>query len=537
MSKKQMPSKEDAWLEAKQFTPEKMHLAHKALRDIRNGAEVFEAIRSHPLPDGEGYLGKSMLVAAYRELVGRGTLAADPQLLSKIRLKPMRTLSGVTTVTVLTKPYPCPGKCIFCPDDVRMPKSYLPDEPGAMRALYHQFDPHEQVSARIQTLHEVGHPTDKIELLILGGTWSSYRKDYQEWFIRRCFDAMNEVDAESLSEAQRINENGSHRNVGLVIETRPDQVNPKEIAWLRTLGVTKIQMGVQSLDDEILARNQRGHTAAEAMQAVALLRAAGFKIVLHWMPNLLGATPKSDREDFARLWATLAPDEIKIYPTQLLGGTELYHQWEQGAYQPYDTETLIDLIADLKTTIPRYCRVNRVIRDIPSTHVVAGNKRTSLRQDIQRELKRRGQQCVCIRCREVRGKSVVTGNLSLHDLKYTSGGANEHFISWVTRDDRLAGFTRLSLPGADSPDTGMADLDHAAIIREVHIYGQSLQVGEAKDGAAQHSGLGTRLLEEAERIARQEGYKQMAVIAAIGTRQYYLERGYRRGKYYLVKDL
>ncbi len=536
MSKKRTPSREDAWLEAKQYTPEKMRLAHKALREIRNGAKVFDAIRNHPLPNGEGYLGKSMLVAAYRESVSRGTLEADPRLLSKIRLKPMRTLSGVTTVTVLTKPYPCPGKCIFCPDDVRMPKSYLPDEPGAMRALYHQFDPYEQVAARIETLHDVGHPTDKIELLILGGTWNSYRKDYQEWFVQRCFDAMNEVESKNLSEAQRLNEKGPHRNVGLVIETRPDQVNPTEIAWLRKLGVTKIQMGVQSMDDAILSQNQRGHTQAEAIQAVALLRAAGFKIVLHWMPNLLGATPESDREDFARLWEYLAPDEIKIYPTQLLEGTELYRQWERGAYQPYSTQTLINLIADLKTTIPRYCRVNRVIRDIPSTHVVAGNKRTSLRQDIQRELKRRGQPCACIRCREVRGKSVVTDHLALHDLRYTSDGATEHFVSWLTGDDKLAGFMRLSLPGENSPDTGMADLENAAIIREVHIYGQSLQVGEAKDGAAQHAGLGTNLLEEAERIACQEGYKKIAVIAAVGTRQYYLDRGYQRGKYYLVKD-
>jgi elongator complex protein 3 len=348
---------------------------------------------------------------------------------------------------------------------------------------------------------------------------------------------MNEVESPSLAEAQRINENGPHRNVGLVIETRPDHVNPAEIAWLRKLGVTKIQMGVQSLDDSILALNQRGHTRAQAEVATALLRAAGFKIVLHWMPNLLGATPESDRADFARLWETLAPDEIKIYPTQLLEGTDLYRQWEQGAYQPYSTQTLINLIADLKTTIPHYSRVNRIIRDIPSTHVVAGNKRTSLRQDIQQELKRRGQRCNCIRCREVRGKAVVSGRLALNDLVYTSGGASEHFISWDTRDHRLAGFARLSLPGPNSPQTGMADLDGAAIIREVHIYGQSLQVGESKDGAAQHVGLGTKLLQKAEKVAREHGYQKIAVISAIGTRKYYLDREYRRGEYYLVKNL
>jgi elongator complex protein 3 len=537
MSTKSPSSREQSWLETKQFTPEKYRLALKALEEIRNGEGVFESIRHHPLPDGEGFLGKSALVSTYRDLVARGVWKADPALLAKIRLKPMRTLSGVTTVTVLTKPYPCPGKCIFCPDDVRMPKSYLPDEPGAMRALYHDFDPYDQVAARIETLHNVGHPTDKIELLILGGTWSAYRADYQEWFIRRCFDAMNEVDSPTLEAAQSLNENASHRNVGLVVETRPDRVNPKELTWLRRLGVTKIQMGVQSTDNHILEINKRGHTFEETEHAIALMRAAGFKIVLHWMPNLLGATPESDKNDFARFLAYLAPDEIKIYPTQLLEETELYAFWEKGAYEAYSTGTLVNLIADIKPTIPRYCRVNRVIRDIPSTHVVAGNKRTSLRQDVQRELKRRGERCICIRCREVRSKTVDVDDLRFDDLVYQSGGVEEHFISWVTPDDRLAGFLRLSLPGPGSPDTGMADLVGAAVIREVHIYGQSLQVGEAKAGAAQHSGLGTNLIERAEEIAAAHGLHQLAVISAIGTRQYYLDRGFQRGNLYMVKEI
>ncbi len=534
---KSISSREQAWLEAKQFTPEKYHQAIKALEEIRDGEQVFEAIRHYPLPNGEGFLGKSALVATYRDLVASGRWKEDPILLTKIRLKPMRTLSGVTTVTVLTKPYPCPGKCIFCPDDIRMPKSYLPDEPGAMRALYHEFDPYDQVQARIETLHAVGHPTDKIELLILGGTWSVYRADYQEWFIKRCFDAMNEVDSPNLEAAQSINENGPHRNVGLVVETRPDSVNPRELSWLRHLGVTKIQMGVQSTDNHILEINKRGHTFEETSYAVALLRAAGFKIVLHWMPNLLGATLDSDRADFVRIWTHLAPDEIKIYPTQLLEGTELYRFWKRGAYEPYSTETLINLIADIKPTIPKYCRVNRVIRDIPSTHVVAGNKRTSLRQDIKLELKQRGERCSCIRCREVRGKTVDANALHLDDLIYQSGGAEQHFLSWVTSDEKLAGFLRLSLPGPDSPNTGIDDLKGAAIIREVHIYGQSLEVGEEKEGAAQHSGLGTNLLDRAEEIAGGYGLRRLAVISAIGTRQYYLERGFQRGELYMVKDI
>jgi elongator complex protein 3 len=303
------------------------------------------------------------------------------------------------------------------------------------------------------------------------------------------------------------------------------------------LGVTKVQMGVQSLDDHILELNLRGHTVAETLHATALLRAAGFKIVLHWMPNLLGATPDSDRADFPRLWKGLCPDEIKIYPTQLLETAPLYEYWQRGEYHPYSTEELVALLADVKPSIPRYCRVNRVIRDIPSPHVVAGNKRSSLRQDVHAEMARRGTHCDCIRCREVRGEKVVVSSLRLDDLVYHSEAAEEHFLSFITPEDKIAGFLRLSLPGPYSMHTGLVDLNKAAIIREVHVYGQSLAVGAELSGVAQHSGLGTRLLGEADRIARCKGFRRMAVIAAVGTRPYYLERGFERGELYLVKTI
>jgi elongator complex protein 3 len=544
--------RQQRWRNSNILTPEKLVLAHQVLTEIRAGRDVMSALRTRPLETkhGGGYLTKAALVAAYNQLVQTNMIEPDRSLLERIRMKPMRTLSGVTTVTVLTKPYPCPGKCIFCPTDVRMPKSYLPDEPGAMRALEHQFDPYEQVHARIRALENLGHPTDKIELLILGGTWSSYRRDYQEWFIKRCFDAMNGINnAEhkeepkrnsadlNLSEAQAINETAIHRNVGLVIETRPDEINPDELRWLRHLGVTKVQMGAQSFDDHILEINKRGHDVEATRKATALLRAAGFKIVLHWMPNLLGATPQSDRADFAKLWADFCPDEIKIYPNQLLANAELYEYWQRGEFHPYSTEELVDLIADIKPTIPRYCRVNRVIRDIPGNNVVEGNTRTSLRQDIQAIMKKRGTHCECVRCREVRGKAVESKTLHLDDLTYQAGTAEEHFISFVTPDDGLAGFIRLSLPAKDSALTGMPDLDNAALIREVHVYGQSLAVGEEQTGAAQHLGLGTHLLEEADKVARAHDFSRMAVISAIGTRHYYLDRGFERGEYYLVKKI
>jgi elongator complex protein 3 len=549
-----LTERQKRWRQINALTPDKLALAHQVLDEIRDGRDVMDALRSYPLKGG-GYLTKAAVVAAYHQMVNAGTIHPDPRLLERIRMKPVRTLSGVTTVTVLTKPYPCPGKCIFCPTDVRMPKSYLPDEPGAMRALEHDFDPYTQVEARIRALANLGHPTDKIELLILGGTWSSYKRDYQEWFIARCFDAMNAPLSSphfaeqnggtegGLPEIHTLNETAPHRNVGLVIETRPDEITPDELRWLRHLGVTKVQMGAQSLDDHILEINKRGHDVECTRKATALLRAAGFKIVLHWMPNLLGATPQSDREDFARLWNDFCPDEIKIYPNQLLANAELYEYWQRGEFHPYTTEELIDLIADIKPTIPRYCRVNRVIRDIPSNNVVEGNRRTSLRQDIHIEMKRRGTHCECVRCREVRGKPVDMDSLHLDDMVYPAGAADEHFLSFVTPDDKLAGFVRLSLPGKDSPQTSMSDLDTlagtrgAALIREVHVYGQSLPVGAEKVGAAQHTGLGTRLLEEAESIAHAHGFARMAVISAVGTRQYYLDRGFERGEYYLVKKI
>jgi elongator complex protein 3 len=547
------------WHKKHRYSPEQLALARVILEEVRGGRKLDRSLRSHPAANGE-LLAKHMLIAAYKQLVESGEWPEDPDLLARIRMKPVRTLSGVTTVTVLTKAFPCPGHCIFCPSENYMPKSYLIDEPGAARAYQNKFDPFDEVHSRILEYEAVGHPTDKIELLILGGTWSCYRRDYQKWFVQRCFDAMNTTetgdplsaprvepeptaeasvpDLAGLKTAHTVNETAAHRNVGLVIETRPDEITPAELAWLRQLGVTKVQMGAQSLDDNVLSLNLRGHTSADTLRATALLRAAGFKIVLHWMPNLLGATPASDRADFARLWNDgYAPDEIKIYPTQLLETAELYKYWQRGEYTPYTTAELIDLIADIKAAIPEYCRINRIIRDIPSIHVVEGNKRTSLRQDVLREMERRGTACRCIRCREVRKSKVDIESLVLNDLVYHPAHAEEHFLSFNTPEDQIAGYLRLSLPGSNSPKLEMADLENAALVREVHVYGQSLAVGAGQSGAAQHIGLGTTLLKHAEEIARAQGFSRLAVIAAIGTRMYYESRGFKRGELYMYRDL
>jgi len=504
---------------------------------VAGGAELRPALHRHPARGA--YLSKDFLIAEYRAMTAAGELAADPALWERLRMKPVRTLSGVATVSVLTRPYPCPGGCLFCPDDVRMPKSYIADEPGALRAAQNAFDPFRQAASRLDSLESVGHPTGKVELLILGGTWSAYPQEYREQFVLRLLDALNGEDSASLAEAQRKNERAARRCVGLVVETRPDMITSEELRNLRRLGVTKIQVGLQSLDDRILALNGRGHTVADARRAFRLMRAAGFKIQAHWMPNLLGATPQSDREDFARLFddPDLRPDELKIYPTILVKSSLLYACYERGEYHPYSYDDLIELIAAIKPLIPPYCRVNRLARDIPMRHVAAGNTRSNLREDAQRLMAARGTRCRCIRCREVRARRVARDELRLDEISYEAGGGAERFLSFIAPEDKLAGYLRLSLPGGPHPDLRMPDLAGAAIVRDLHIYGQTVPIGESQDGAAQHFGLGSELLARAEEIARGAGFHTLAVISAVGTRDYYRERGFEDGELYQVKKL
>ncbi len=517
-----------------------------------NGQASLRPILTRFPKEGKGLYSKANLIAGYRHLIAEGDLEPDPVLMRRIRMKPMRTQSGVAPVTVLTAPAGCPGKCIFCPDDWRMPKSYIYDEPGCQRAERDGFDPFKQTLGRIQSFESIGHDANKVELLILGGTWSAYSRDYREWFIQRCYDAMNAAGDErqaasnSLVEAQERNVTAAHRNVGLVIETRPDWVTPEEIRHLRRLGVTKVQIGVQSLDDEILALNKRGHDVQAVRDALGLLRTAGFKLHLHWMPNLFGATPEKDRADFARFFTdpAICPDELKIYPCSLIADTELYDHWEAGEYHPYTEEELIALLADIKPTIPAYTRVNRLFRDIPAHHIQAGVKVSNLREVVHGELARRGQRCGCIRCREIKRRRVEPEELVLRNTTYATDLTTEHFLEFMTGPDSeapglIAGFLRLSLP--KSPGVGsrafIDEIYASAMIREVHVYGPALAVGADRPGAPQHAGLGAQLIDAAKEISRAAGYSRISVIAATGTRAYYATRGFEAGELYMHAPL
>jgi len=422
---------------------------------------ISRILHRHPR-DGRDLFRREDIVRAYRAFAGTDGLPPFyPAVLERIRLKPVRTHSGVTPVTVLTKPFPCPGECIFCPNDVRMPKSYLANEPGAQRAGQNHFDPYLQVMSRLGTLYETGHPLDKVELIILGGTWSFYPETYQVWFVKRLFDALHDFGAgvdrtdevrgllrtasqlhpdqvtpltlhgaaleqtynqavqqiyraemrrshelalavargerprtvvdeyatwEELVAAHHENESAPIRCVGLVLETRPDHIDADEVIRLRRLGATKVQIGVQSLDDAVLARNRRGHTVAMTRQAIRLLRLAGFKIHAHWMPNLYGSSPEADVADYRRLFADpdIRPDELKIYSCSLIESAELMQVYQRGEWTPYSEEVLLDVLSACFLSTPEYCRLTRVVRDIPSTDIVAGEMKPNLATPLRR---------------------------------------------------------------------------------------------------------------------------------------------------------
>ena len=539
----------------------------------------------------------------------------EERFIRSVRMKPRRTASGVATITVITRPHTCSSNCIYCPCDLRMPKSYLANEPACQRAELTFFDPYVQVSARLQALHQMGHSTDKVELIVLGGTWSDYPESYQYWFIKELFRALNEWpnapqhiqehlnwytsfglqnSEEALSsfvaeqqkaifddnttynqafhklydtsqphqnawsqmqstydqlvEQQHVNETAAARVVGLVIETRPDTITPDNLRMFRQLGCTKIQIGIQSTRQEILDANQRQMSVAQIKRAFSLIRLYGFKIHSHLMVNLLGATPEADKQDFKTFVTDpgFLPDEIKLYPCALVSGTQLVQKYREGAWQPYAKDELVDVLVQDVLATPPYVRISRMIRDISATDILVGNKHTNLRQMVEQELAAKdvASRVQEIRFREINQQQVSAAELTLQDFTYTTAVSDEHFLQWVTADNKIAGFCRLSLPHWDKLTAGACDVTAnellvqpgQAMIRELHVYGQALSLG-SEGMSAQHQGLGQKLLAKASSIAAEAGYTSLNVISSIGTRAYYRAQGFTDAGLYQQKAL
>ena len=460
----------------------------------------------------------------------------DPELIEAMKTRGVRTESGVAPFAVMMKPFYCPGECIYCPLEEGMPKSYLSDEPAAQRAKTLNFDPMKQVEGRIKQMMETGHITDKIDLIVIGGTFGSYPEKYKREFFKSMFDAVNGKVSETLAEAQKYNETAEKRVVGISVETRPDWVSEQEIRLWRELGVTKVQLGVQAFDEEILKKIKRGHSLDEVAEATRMCRNAGLKICYHLMPNLPGSNPEKDIEMAKMMFNDLrfGPDYLKVYPAMTIKGTEMYEMWKRGEYLPYEEIDLIKVLKEIKAQTPVWCRIDRLIRDISKKWVSAGTARTNLRQILQRELLEEGKKCRCIRCREVRG-GVYDTKVELLVNERESLGGKELFLSYEY-EDKLFSMLRLRLP-EKTEKMLFEELEGAAITREVHTYGQVAQI-DINDGIkTQHRGLGKRLMVKAEEIARERGYKKMAVISAIGTREYYRKLGYELEGTYMVKNL
>lgn len=455
--------------------------------------------------------------------------ADRPLLLPLLVKKPMRTMSGVAVVAVMTSPHDCPhGRCTYCPGGVGngSPQSYTGKEPAARRAGRNSFDPFLQVSDRIRQLTDIGHPTDKIDLIVMGGTFTSRDPGYQEWFVQRCFDAMNGTDSATLDEAQRLNETSSHRCVGLTVETRPDVFGTEQIERAMALGATRVELGVQILDDDILRGVDRGHGTEEVRRCTRECREHGLKVCYHIMPGLPGSSPEHDLECFRRVFDDPAyrPDMLKFYTTLIIEGTGLYDMWRAGDYEPYDTDTAVALLADMKSMVPEYVRIQRIQRDIPAPQIAAGITTSNIRQLVEERMRSEGRPCRCIRCREVGHTGVVIDDPSQAEIRvreYDASEGRELFISFEYGDS-LVGYARLRL-------------DANATIRELKVFGKAASIGD--EGEWQHRGFGRELVAEAERVAGERGYSRIRVTSGVGVRRYYASLGYGYDLPYMAKDL
>ncbi|MDD5312380.1 MAG: tRNA uridine(34) 5-carboxymethylaminomethyl modification radical SAM/GNAT enzyme Elp3 [Dehalococcoidia bacterium] len=448
-----------------------------------------------------------------------------------------RTISGVTPVAVMTMPIRCPGECVFCPTYAEAPKSYTPESPAVLRAKSCDYDAAKQVELRLKILSEMGHPADKIELIVMGGTFLSYPEEYQYSFIKSCYDAMNGWLSASLDEAKQINETALHRCVGLCIETRPDWCGEREMQRMLEFGTTRVELGVQTLDDDIYNLVRRGHKVNDVIKATRLLKNHGIKVYYHWMPGLPGSSIVRDLELSSKMFneTDFRPDGLKLYPTLVVSETELEKWYLAGKYTPYSMEAMVDLLIDIKKMVPKYVRIPRVMRDIPSKFIVAGCKDLALRSSVQLSMKTKNVQCQCIRCREYGHRTRdgwLIGEPGLHRFDYDASGGKEIFLSFEDNQATLFGLLRLRI------DISGEDV-YPAMVREIHVFGTEVPIGEQNRLAAQHKGLGTQLLKEAERIACEEfAIGKIAVISGVGARSYFrTEFGYSLEGQYMVKSL
>ncbi len=508
---------------------------------VTSEPELLKAKRKVAKKHGVKIMQNSVILGVYKKLLKSKKIKKDEKLERLLRKRAIRTMSGIAPVAVLTKPFKCPGKCAFCPTEKNVPQSYLSNEPAVMRAVRCGYNPYKQVSLRLRALEANGHEPTKIELIVIGGTWSVLPEKYKYWYIANLFAAannysksekrikqslkINELKKALLKEQQR-NEKAKYKIVGLTLETRPDYINGEELWEMRKLGCTRVELGVQAIDNKILKLNKRGHGVKKIAEATKLLRDFGFKITYHFMPGLPGSNARKDFEMYKCIFtdARFQPDQIKFYPTVVTKGSLLYRWWKQGKYKAYSDKVLKSLIIKCKRITPRYVRIIRLIRDIPGESIIAGNKITNLRQI----MKDKGVKCECIRCREARELSIINYQLSVKKYKTSSG--DEYFISCESKDGKiLYGFCRLNLSNENKI------LKNSAIVRELHVYGELAQSGKKTN--VQHLGLGKKLMAEAERIAKKEKYQKMIVISGVGVRGYYKKLGYRLKDTYMIKEL
>ncbi len=449
-----------------------------------------------------------------------------------------RTISGVTPVAVMDKPVGCPGECVYCPSFQDAPKSYTPESPAVLRAKQCNYEPKNQVELRLKTLMDMGHPADKVELIVMGGTFLAYPEEYQYRFIKECYDGLNGTESATLETAKKANETALHRCVGLCIETRPDWCRDAEVKRMLDFGTTRVELGVQMLDDDIYQLVRRGHNVAEVVRATKLLKDYGFKVYYHWMPGLPGSDPEHDLRLSRQLFdkEEYRPDGLKLYPTLVISGTELEKWYRQERYTPYPMDVLVNLMIGIKTGVPGYVRIPRVMRDMPGKFIVAGCKDLALRSAIKKRMQTEGIGCACIRCRECGHRlrdGVKIGKPRLKRMDYDASGGKEVFLSYEDEGDTIFGLLRLRV---GSVAIGNGD---TAMVRELHVFGSEVPLGGKNEAGAQHRGMGMELLKEAERIARDEfKLPKIAVISGVGAREYFRsECGYELDGDYMVKKL